>query len=402
MKTPTDCWERRTFHLELIRSIPAGMIETATTTFAVYVAVSTFQAGAMHKGLLVASASIGLFLSMFWVQWIRRTGCSLNTGASAVWVLSALGFFFASASRDCLPIYLVGMIVGKVAVVMAAPLFSHIYREHYPAEKLGQLFAVAGLVRKLAAIGTGLLFGWILERNGENFPLLLICYGSGCLVMAGCTNAMKGVYLAKVSKVEFFAAFRHVKHDILFRKLLIAWMILGFGNVLCVSLFVEYAANPIHGFELGAAQVSWLTAITPEVTYLLTVFLWGRLFDRLNFFLVRSVINVFFVAGILTFFFGTSVWLLYVGLGLHGIGKAGGNVAWSLWVTKFADSENVAEYMSVHTFLTGCRGTIAPLLAFQMASFSPRFVSIVGSLLIILATFLIYSLKPLGDKEDRG
>jgi hypothetical protein len=42
-------------------------------------------------------------------------------------------------------------------------------------------------------------------------------------------------------------------------------------------------------------------------------------------------------------------------------------VAWSLWVTKFAPPERVADYMSVHTFFTGIRGVAAPLAAFYFA-----------------------------------
>jgi len=43
-------------------------------------------------------------------------------------------------------------------------------------------------------------------------------------------------------------------------------------------------------------------------------------------------------------------------------------VAWSLWVTKFAAPERVADYMSVHTFCTGLRGVLAPVVAFQLAA----------------------------------
>ena len=49
-----------------------------------------------------------------------------------------------------------------------------------------------------------------------------------------------------------------------------------------------------------------------------------------------------------------------------GMANAGGNVTWALWVTKLADKHAVAEYMSVHTFLTGVRGLIAPSLAFGL------------------------------------
>ena len=54
------------------------------------------------------------------------------------------------------------------------------------------------------------------------------------------------------------------------------------------------------------------------------------------------------------------------------ISGAGADVAWSLWVTKFAPPERVADYMSVHTFFTGVRGFLAPVTASKMACILSR------------------------------
>jgi predicted MFS family arabinose efflux permease len=37
---------------------------------------------------------------------------------------------------------------------------------------------------------------------------------------------------------------------------------------------------------------------------------------------------------------------------------------WSLWVTKFAPPGRVADYMGLHTFFTGVRAVLAPVLGF--------------------------------------
>jgi MFS family permease len=60
-----------------------------------------------------------------------------------------------------------------------------------------------------------------------------------------------------------------------------------------------------------------------------------------------------------------------VGAIVFGISNAGGDIAWSLWVTKFAPENRVADYMSVHTFFTGVRGLLAPITAFQLAKTLP-------------------------------
>ena len=112
----------------------------------------------------------------------------------------------------------------------------------------------------------------------------------------------------------------------------------------------------------------------------------------MNFYILRCLINIFFAVGVLFYYLGSAEWCLFVGIGLHGVARAGGNVAWSLWVTKFSPAEHVAEYMSVHTFLTGCRGVIAPFIAFKLASeIGPAWVGGIRAGLIFVATGMLGS-----------
>jgi MFS family permease len=76
-------------------------------------------------------------------------------------------------------------------------------------------------------------------------------------------------------------------------------------------------------------------------------------------------VNLGFATGILAFFTSSDPMGLILGAIVFGISNAGGDVAWSLWVTKFAPPNHVADYMAVHTFFTGVRGVLAPLVAFH-------------------------------------
>lgn len=383
-------WNRGTFRLELCRSIPAGVIETVGTTFAVFLAVSVFGASQMEKAVLVASGSVGLLLSLFMVQFVRRIGCRINTAIAVIAGFSATGFVVAALNPSSLVIYLAGLSAAQLGLTLSLPLYSQIYRRHYPDASRGRLFAVTSIARKVAAIAAALGFGFWLKHHPTDFSYLLFVYALCCVLMAVCVQLMDPIVLRKTNGVQLFDAFEHVKRDRPFRRLLIAWMFLGFGNLICFGIFVEFIANPAYGYQLAADQVSLITTTTPEAFFLVTVFLWGGIFDRMNFFIVRVLINLFFISSVLIFFLGGEVWTLYLGLALHGIGRAGGNVAWSLWVTKFAKAEHVAEYMSVHTFLTGCRGTAAPFLAFAAASaLSPQVVGVVGASLMTLSTVMI-------------
>ncbi len=83
-------------------------------------------------------------------------------------------------------------------------------------------------------------------------------------------------------------------------------------------------------------------------------------------------------------------WML-LGAVLYGVSGAGGDVAWSLWVTKMAPPDRVADYMAVHTFFTGLRGVVAPTLAFYAAErFSIEAIGWGCALLIVLANLVLW------------
>ena len=387
---PDGGYRKKTFQLESLRALPAGVVETFGTTFSILLANRVFEAGPLAKATLVSLPALGLLLSLFVVQAVRRSGLSVNTMLSLVFCASGVGFTISALAGDRFEIYLVGMVIALVTLTLNVPLFSQIYRRHYPDDVRGRLFSITAFLRKAFTIGTAFFFGFILTKSLDYYPFLLAIYAAASFLMAGVVMAMEKVTLNRSKRVKLFDAFRHVGQDDRFRKLLTSWMILGFGNLLCFSLFVEYISNKEYGFDLSEGHVSIITTVIPETCFFIFVLFWGRLFDRMDFYVLRCLINLIFAAGILCYFMGDGLWALYIGLGLHGIAKAGGNVAWSLWVTKFASAENVAEYMSVHTFLTGCRGVIAPFVAFpRIAAFGPRSVGAIGAGLILIATAML-------------
>tara|TARA_Y100000766_G_scaffold285024_1_gene305947 strand:+ start:9554 stop:10774 length:1221 start_codon:yes stop_codon:yes gene_type:complete len=388
---PSENPARRTFILDNLRAWPGGCLETLAMTFVVLIAVRVFEADAWQKATLVAASSCGLLLSLFPVQLVRRTGISVNLGTALLWLISAGGLAVAVIGGGSFMVFLPAMVVALLCITLSIPLMSQIYRKHYPDRSRGRLFASTAVVRKASALIVALVFGKVLENDLDNFRLILLIYAICCVLMAGCVLAIKPVYLRRSNQVRLFGALEHLRKDRVFRSLLTSWMILGFGNLLCWSIFVEYVSNPDYGYELTEFTIAFITGSLPEIMFLLTVVIWGIVFDRVNFFLVRMILNVFFMGGVLFYFFGQGMWALCVGISLHGIGRAGGNIAWSLWVTKFAKADQVAEYMSVHTFMCGVRGVIAPFVAFPViALLGPRVIGGAGFILIMIATLMIW------------
>lgn len=377
--------------MEMARSFPQGFVETAVSTFALFVAIRVFEMPAWMKATIVSSSSVGLLLSLFIVQIVRRSGAAVNAAAGFTWLLAAAGFGLAAMSEGNAASYLSGVCTAFMALALAVPLMSQIYRKHYPGEKRGRLFSFTAMTRAATAAAVGWGAGvWISSRGGGFAPLFW-SYAACCLAMAVCVRGMAPVFLRRTVKLEWFDAFRHVAADAPFRKLLVVWMLLGLGNLLGWALFVELISNPRYGFDYGAEQVGMVTSTVPMLAFIVCVIPWGMVFDRLPFYRVRALVNVFFLAGILVYYFSDSLTGLCIGIGLHGIARSGGNILWNLWVTRFADGDRVIEYMSVHGFLTGLRGVLAPVLAFTAAEhLGPEWVAWVASALIVAGTVMIW------------
>lgn len=141
---------------------------------------------------------------------------------------------------------------------------------------------------------------------------------------------------------------------------------------------------------MGAAEIALYTLVVPNLARLLMSPVWGRLFDRMNFFVLRCALNLGFALGIAAFFTSNTTPGLVLGAVVYGVSTAGGDVAWSLWTTKVAPPDRVADYMAVHTFLTGVRGVLAPMAAFwAVERLAPSQMGWAAALMIVAATALL-------------
>ena len=381
--------QSRTFRLELARSLPQGFIETAFSTFAIFIAIRVFDLPPWMKGAIIASGSAGLILSLFIVQFIRRHGQSVNLVVSILWCVSAGGFIMAAFSKANAGTFFTGTCLAYLTLASASPLMSQIYRKHYSDTKRGHLFSLSALARACSAALVGWLGGLWIEQQG--FPPLFFAYAGGCILMAVCVHLMAPVHLRSSNRIQWFDAFSHVTENAAFRKLLVVWMLLGLGNLIGWSLFVEFIGNPRYGYGFEADRVGLITSTIPMLASIVCVVPWGVIFDRVPFYRVRATVNLFFAAGILIYYLVGGMAGLCIGIALHGVARAGGNIIWSLWTTRFAPADRVGEYQSVHSFLTGVRGVLAPLIAFTAANYlGPTWIAWASAILILAATLMTF------------
>ena len=97
----------------------------------------------------------------------------------------------------------------------------------------------------------------------------------------------------------------------------------------------------------------------------------------------------------------TSVPLVIFAVVLLATAHGGGAIAWTLWVTKFSPPHETARYMSVHTFFTGLRGTLAPFAGyFIVEHLGIRGAAWLSCTLILISLMLLWKIRHRALRQD--
>jgi MFS family permease len=244
-----------------------------------------------------------------------------------------------------------------------------VWQDRVPSRWRGRLFGIVNSLAAAFGIATGLGIAGYLGRDVGRYPLVVAALALAVLLGAAAALRLPATRLQRSVRNPIRLLGVLVKHRT-FGYLNVAWMLLGFGNLSVIPLRMEYVASSQSGLAYSARDVLFLTVVIPQATALVASVIWGRLFDRVDFLVLRVALNVVFMSSIVLFFLPA---LSHQVLGslVYGIGVGGGAVQWNLWVTKYAPRGRTADYMAVHTFLTGIRGLVAPFLAYALlAGFS--------------------------------
>ena len=382
-----------TYRYEMMRAVAQGILETAAHAFLLLIAVKWFEAGSVAKALVAAAGSFGLLLSPVIVAQVEHIGCRTSKAAAVILGMGAVSLV-VMAAFPVLPVFVAGSIVAMACSSGSIPLMTQVYQENYPKKQRGRRFSRTVMVKIVAAVAFGHFAGKLLDADIERSRWMLLIFSGAFAFSSFCVYRIPSTPLHVSGGTHPLRALRFAKTDTLFRLTLIAWMFMGFGNLMMFPIRVDYLANEkLLNFDV--LKVAVLAVVVPNTARLLTSPLWGWLFDHMNFFVLRALINVGFGLGIGVYFNSDSMVGLTIGAILFGISHSGGDVAWSLWVTKFAPPERVADYMSTHTFFTGVRGALGPIIGFALIGYmggSPEAVSNVAWISIAFITVSIFLL----------
>lgn len=356
---------RLTFRSERIRSVFSGALEPAFGTFLLLIAVRHFHAAPSQKAWLVAGPSIGLMLGAVVVSLVSALRWRAARAVAAVSALGALLLAGAALATNA-DIFVWTAMCAGMCTTCATPLMTQVYQDNYPAPQRGSLFSRAFVIRIACATIASFGIGRWMTAFDESPSAVVLAFAICAAGSALCWASVPSEPLQPSSLNRYpFRGLQCVVEDGAFRRTLISWMLMGVGNLIMLPLRVELLARPQPCGIWTAAEIALLTAVIPNLARICTSRFWGWAFDRMDFFTLRGVLNGGFALAILAFFSGDSFAWMVAGAVLYGIAGAGGDVVWSLWVTKLASPEKVADYMSIHTLFTGIRGVIAPVVAFH-------------------------------------
>jgi MFS family permease len=368
--------ERRTLTLDLARNGAGGFIDSAERTFFLLIAIKVLAAGSWPKAIIASGVGFGFLFTPWIVQLVRNSQRPVTWAASRL-LISAAGFSLLSATVKNEIVFMTGTTLGLAVYGSAVPLITAVYNRNYPAGRRGRYVAAGIFVRVGCMVSIGLVVGEVLkqniERNGDRiWRLVPLAATVAYLLQALFISRMPSGPLTmradepKNEREAWRARGALLRSDPLLRNVLWSWMWMGMANLMMLPLRVEYVTNPRYGISLDPLAITVLTTIVPGVVRLLLTVPFGWAFDRLPFFAMRIAVNIMFGISIVAFFTGASKFGLYLGSVVFGIAVAGGDVLWNLWTVKFAPPGRVADYMSLHTFFTGIRGVLAPLIGFYL------------------------------------
>jgi hypothetical protein len=384
--------EEKTFFYERWRAVGAGVVETLSATFFLLIAIKFFRADATVQSVVAASHALGLLLSPVLTYVARATRMPVARLCALQMLLGAVafsGFLFYPTLFS----FVAGGMVASIAVTGSIPLLTQVYQQNYRQQQRGSLFSSANRIKVLVVAVFSAGTGFALKDDIGQVPAYVLVVVLAMLYCAYCLLRTPSVALEPRPGHFPYQSLGLLRTNREFLWLIVVWMFMGFGNLMMAPLRIIYLVEEEFGFEYSTLLVATLTGVIPAVTVFLFTRMWGRLFDRMNFFLLRFILNLIFVISILFYFLVGQLWAFVLGSFLLGLAFSGGAVAWSLWVTKVAPAEQVADYMSVHTCMTGLRALVAPLVSIPLIHILP-----VPWIVAISATLIAISLIMLGPE----
>ena len=379
--------------LDLVRGLGQGVLETGFSVFIILIAIRFWDAPDSYKAALSGGGSLGLMLTPIASAVIARNSLSLSKKCASLLASSAIFIFAASISSTIL-LFTLFLVMAQICLSQVPSLMIQIYSVVYDSHERGKKISLNLIASTIGGLFSSFVFGTYLDTGGADYRAVLWGMSVAALIssfsvfkMNHESNSRSGI----PGSETVLQSIRNPLRDFLFLKILLAWMILGFGAIMTFPLRVEYLSREDQ-LNLSNQEIALITVVIFFGAKVMSMYMWGKLFDRMHFMKFRILLNIQMIVAILIYFNSPSLLGVMIGSLLAGSVMGGANLAWNLWVTKLAPEGREKDYMSVHMALTGIRGTAAPFAGYALEGIIGfTGVSLVSATMIFLSCILFAS-----------
>jgi len=367
---------RRNFRIDLFSAVLSGLYISVLVTF-MPVVVRRLGGSASDVALVIAAPFIGHLLAPVFAYLLAgipvvRVVAGTTTLARVVLIVGVL----VAATPLMLAVTTVVFFVITVANVAA---YTALMQGIYPDRERAQAMANVRVGASIAGIASAALAGAFIDI----IPAAYVFAAATALALPGAVAFFWVRYQdppvpARRRSAAVIA--RDVWSDRRYRRLLFAFTVFGFGNLMNAAIY------PIMLVDHFDAPNTWVGALYAVqcATMILAYLIWGRVIDRgssLRLSLLNTVLVVLVPVGYLV---APSVWALLPVAVVSGITVAGGEITFYTNVVQLAPRERVAEYAAAQSLLLGLRGTAAPFIASGLlASVEPKAVLVTGMFFMV-------------------
>ena len=380
---------QKTYKYDLWRGGFEGVLSSGSQTFCLFIAIRYFNAEETTKALIAAAPFMGMFLSMVLLHYASATSWKKSTWGALPSLITGACLIVAAWATS-LHLFAIFTIIAYICRSALLPFITDIYGDNYPSERRGAFFSKPLLLSVGIAALSAFIGSSILEKDIRHYPIIFTFLGFCAFFKAIAVYNMPSKQMDQSPHENPFGNMKYVLQDRSFGYVLLTWFIMGFANLWTIPLRVDYVTSPEWGIEGSAVFVAMIITVIPETLRALFIPFWARLFDKMNFVILRMILNLMFGAGVLLFFITSNPWVIGAGSALIGIAFAGGSIAWNLWVIKYAPPGKTGAYMSVHVSLTGVRGTLGPIIGYwAVGLIGARSIGIVSCVMMLIATLML-------------
>jgi MFS family permease len=367
-----------------------GAIMPFLQTIAMLYLLTRFEnTGVIEKTLLAMFLKSGMALGIPLAAFFAFFKFKINSILFSLYLFSGICLLFVQFLNNVYLYIIISGLIG-IAVLSSSPVTVEVHSGYHKSRR-GKLYSTTAISMILGILFfTGianLLINDTIKRQQTVITLIAIP-----IFIAGlCTIKLPNRPFSKKQKLGLKELLYILINDKLFTYICVAWALIGTSSLWLLPYRTNILVEKSFGFCYSPKTVLFLLVILPEAIRILVMRIYAYFFDRINFIILRIVINIFFTLYIAFFFMGNSLFYHIIGMCFMGLGFGGGSLAWRLWVTKIAPRDKVPAYMAIHSGLSGIRMMLAPLVGlYGLNTLGPKACGLISLALIGSSTIMLF------------